>query len=70
MSKEVCIHGIDLDIACNECSPPFGDFYITLKTNKARNYSQEQEDRDIACLKKILLETLRIPKEYLMESEE
>jgi hypothetical protein len=70
MSKKVCIHGIDLDIACNECSPPFVDFWITPKTNKAHNFSQEQEDRDIAYLKKIILEALRIPKEYLMESEE
>jgi len=23
VSGEVCIHGVDLDIACNECSPPF-----------------------------------------------
>jgi len=23
MNKKVCIHGINLGIACNECSPPF-----------------------------------------------
>ncbi len=46
------------------------DYYIRPKINKALNHSREQEDRDIAYLKKILLEALKIPKEYLMESEE
>ena len=79
--KEVCIHGIDLDIVCNECSPPFvlpdynplsidEDFYITPKEVKPRQFSQEQEEEDIAYLKKILFEALKVPKELLKENEE
>jgi len=79
--KEVCIHGIDLDIVCNECSPPFvlpdynplsidEDFYIIPKEVKPREFSQEQEEEDIAYLKKNLFEALGIPKEYLKENEE
>ena len=52
MSKEVCIHGVDLDIACNECSSPFVNVGcdITPKTNKARNHSQG-ENKTITCQK-------------------
>jgi len=70
MSKELCIHGVDLDIACNECSPPFVDFYITPRKDKPREFSQEEYKEDIAYFKKILFESLRIPKEYLKENEE
>jgi len=36
MNKELCIHGVDLDVACNECSPPFVnvDYYITPRKDK------------------------------------
>jgi len=79
--KEVCIHGIDLGIVCNECSPPFiipkynplsidEDFYIPPREVKPREFSQEQEDKDIAYLVKNLLESLKAPKEFLKESEE
>ena len=37
---------------------------------KAREFSQEQEDKAIAYLVKNLFESLRIPKDYLKESEE
>ena len=72
MSKEACIHGVDLDIACNECSPPFVDFdfYITPGKAKPREFSQEPEDKDIAYLVKNHLESLKAPKEFLKESEE
>ena len=68
MNKELCIHGVDLDIACNECSPPFVDFYITPRKDKPREFSQEQEDKDIAYLKKNLFESLRITKDSLNEN--
>ena len=79
--KEVCIHGIDLDIVCNECSPPFvlpdynplsidEDFYIIPKEVKPREFSQEQEEEDIAYLKKNLFKSLKVPKEFLKENEE
>ena len=56
--KEVCIHGIDLDIACNECSPPFvfpkynplsldEDYYISPRDGKPHKYTKEEEDKDI-----------------------
>ena len=75
--KEVCIHGIDLDIVCNECSPPFiipisidEDFYIPPREVKPREFSQEQEDKDIAYLVKNLFESLKVSKGFLKENEE
>ena len=67
MSKELCIHGVDLDIVCNECSSPFVnvDYYITPRKDKPRGFSQEEFDGDIAYLRKSLLEALKIPEEYL-----
>tara|TARA_R100001082_G_C4332662_1_gene146419 strand:+ start:127 stop:321 length:195 start_codon:yes stop_codon:yes gene_type:complete len=46
------------------------DFYITPREVKPREFSQEQEDKDIAYLVKNLLESLKIPKGYLKENEE
>lgn len=46
------------------------DYYITPRKDKPRGFSQEEYKEDIAYFKKILFESLRIPKEYLMESEE
>ena len=46
------------------------DFYIPLREVKPREFSQEQEDKDIAYLKKILFESLKVPKEFLKENEE
>ena len=46
------------------------DFYITPREVKPREFSQEQEDKDIAYLRKIIYEALKIPKEYLEENEE
>jgi len=79
--KEVCIHGIDLDIVCNECSPPFvlpdynpisidEDFYITPKQVEPREFSQKEQEEDIAYLRKIIFESLGIPKDYFKENEE
>ena len=72
MSKELCIHGVDLDIVCNECSPPFVnvDYYVTPRKDKPRGFSQEEYKEDIAYFKKILFEALKIPKGFLKESEE
>jgi len=70
MSKELCIHGVSLDITCNECSPPFVDFYITPRKDKPRELSQEEYGEDIAFIRKMLFEALNMPKEYLKESEE
>ena len=70
MNKELCIHGVDLDIACNVCSPPFVnvDYYITPSKDKPRGFSQEEYKEDIAYLVKNLFESLRIPKDYLNEN--
>ncbi len=79
--KEVCIHGIDLDIACNECSPPFvfpkynplsldEDYYISPRDGKPHKYTKEEEDKDIAYLVKNLFESLKVSKEFLEENEE
>jgi len=79
--KEVCIHGIDLDIVCNECSPPFvlpdynpisidEDFYITPRQVEPREFSQQEQEEDIAYLTKIIYEALKLPKEFLKENEE
>ena len=48
------------------------DFYIPPREVKPREFSQEQEDKDIAYLRKIIYEALKIPKEYqyLEENEE
>ena len=46
------------------------DFYIPPREVKPREFSQEQEDKDIAYLKKILFESLKVPKEFLKENEE
>ena len=46
------------------------DFYIPPREVKPREFSQEQEDKDIAYLRKIIYESLEIPKEYLEENEE
>jgi len=43
------------------------DFYITPREVKPREFSQEQEE-DIAYLKKNLFESLRITKDYLNEN--
>ena len=49
----------------------FGDGFVgSYSSDKLEKYNPLSIDEDIACLKKILLEALRIPKEYLMESEE
>ena len=45
------------------------DFYITPREVKPREFSQEQEE-DIAYLKKNLFESLKVPKEFLKENEE
>ena len=46
------------------------DFYITPREDKPREFSQEQEDKDIAYLVKNLFESLKVPKEFLKENEE
>lgn len=46
------------------------DFYITPREVKPREFSQEQEDKDIAYLKKIIFEALKVPKVLLKENEE
>ena len=79
--KEVCIHGIDLDIVCNECSPPFvlpnynplsidEDYYIAPSARKPHEYTLEEYERDIAYLRKIIFESLGIPKDCFKENEE
>ena len=44
------------------------DFYISSREVKPCEFSQEQEDKDIAYLKKNLFESLNIPKDYLNEN--
>lgn len=46
------------------------DFYIPPREVNPREFSQEQEDKDIDHLRKIIYEALGIPKEYLKEIEE
>ena len=46
------------------------DFYITPREVEPREFSQEQEDKDIAYLVKNLFEAIKIPKEYFKENEE
>lgn len=70
MSKELCIHGVSLDIPCIICSLPFADFYITPRKHKPREFSQEEYDEDIAFFKNMLFKALNVPKEYLKENEE
>ena len=44
------------------------DFYIPPREVKPKEFLQEQEDKDIAYLKKNLFESLNIPKDYLNEN--
>ena len=44
------------------------DFYIPSREVKPKEFSQEQEDKDIAYLKKNLFKSLNIPKDYLNEN--
>ena len=46
------------------------DFYISPREAKPREFSQEQEDKDIAYLVKNIFESLKVPKEFLRENEE
>jgi len=44
------------------------DFYIPPREVKPREFSQEQEDKDIVYFRKNLFESLRITKDYLNEN--
>ena len=46
------------------------DFYITPKQVEPREFSQQEQEEDIAYLTKIIYEALKIPKDYLKENEE
>jgi len=46
------------------------DFYITLRKDKPRGFSQEEYKEDIAYLRKNIFESLKVPKEFLRENEE
>ena len=46
------------------------DFYITLRKDKPRGFSQEEYKEDIAYFRKNIFESLKVPKEFLRENEE
>jgi len=46
------------------------DYYITPSAGKPHEYTLEEYERDIAYLRKIIFESLGIPKDYLKENEE